>query len=158
MREALEKIRYFIDTPAGCEERFTAVSPYNVEPSSSVEMTVSVVVAQVVPPSRETAALKSVFKAIVADDVAANRSFAIAGEVDAVKVFEMRRVRSGSYRTMTTPEPPEPPAEDAPPPPPPVPVLAIPATPAPELPPEAPPPSRVPGVPAALVPPPPPRP
>ena len=83
-------MRYFIDVPAGCEERLTAVSPYKVVPSSRFASAISVVVAHEVPPSRETAAARSVFNVKEAEDFAANRSLATAGEVEAVKVEERR--------------------------------------------------------------------
>ena len=84
-------MRYLSEVPDGCEERLTAVSPYKLLPSSSVvPICASVVVAHVVPPSRETAAAMSVFKVNAAVEVAVMNICAVEGEEVAVKAFERR--------------------------------------------------------------------
>ena len=91
----LVMMRYFIEVPAGCEARFTPVSSYKCVPSSSVARSASVVVAQVVPPSRETAAARSVLREKEVAEDAAKRSLAIEGEEVAVNVEERRSAVAG---------------------------------------------------------------
>src|SRR3989344_7353792 len=63
------RMRYFIEVPLGWVETSMLESPYRVVPSSRVvPIWARVVVAQVVPPSLETAAMRSVLSVNDADE------------------------------------------------------------------------------------------
>ena len=65
------RMRYFIEVPLGWVETSMLESPYRVVPSSrAVPIWARVVVAQVVPPSLETAAMRSVLSVNDADEYA----------------------------------------------------------------------------------------
>jgi len=64
-------MRYFIEVPLGWVETSMLESPYRVVPSSKgVPIITRVLVAQVVPPSLETAAMRSVLRVKDADEYA----------------------------------------------------------------------------------------
>ena len=87
-------------------------SPYSVVPSSrGVPIMTRVLVAHVVPPSRETAAIRSVLRVNDAVEAACMAMRAELGVLVAVKARERRVMPVGvDEATMTIPEPPLPPS------------------------------------------------
>ena len=103
-------MRYFIEVPLGWVETSMLESPYRVVPSSrGVPIITRVLVAHVVPPSLETAAIRSVLRVKEADEYAWMARRAELGVLVAVKARERRVMPvdvSDVYRIMTIPEPP----------------------------------------------------
>src|SRR3989344_6826414 len=108
--ELAVRMRYFIEVPLGWVETSMLESPYRVVPSSrGVPIITRVLVAHVVPPSLETAAIRSVLRVKEADEYAWMARRAELGVLVAVKARERRGMPvdvSDVYRIMTIPEPP----------------------------------------------------